>query len=524
MQKITLKPIAKELLHRVDDPSTHYDVFSYSGTTTQEKQLGNLYVVGLAKYDDEDLGYVVSLIGSLARREYYGEQTQKQREPRIAFEQTLKKLNEVLDDFFANKQLELNIGVLAVAGQSVCISKLGKFKVALARSGEYIDVLNNLILFQKSTEGERKFSNVISGDIQAGDKLFAYFPSRSVTSREKGLRALLVSDEQEQFAEHVAELASANPGFSCCGVHLAIEQIKEIPLESPQVAVLASAQPPMESPKPIAAELSVGKKSSYISSTILSVKRSSRRKIFAIMAVVILVPLAVVVIVRGRGAGASTRALIGEATQNIKKAQAISPKDARALLWTTASSLIGEEPKVLEIKKTVISSLDALDKTKDAQIAPASAEETAAISKQLGKGAIYDGNTYALIDGTITKNGKIWTKDAPVDGIALAIDGSIFVMTKDGKLKTFFRGEKKSEVALEFAPTDISIVSDTDRPLYALDKAHRRIYIVGKTTGLIEATYKLDVILEPKEVALDSSGNLFVSDGSGVWKISETTQ
>ena len=167
VQKITLKPIAKELLHRVDDPSTHYDVFSYSGTTTQEKQLGNLYVVGLAKYDDEDLGYVVSLIGSLARREYYGEQTQKQREPRIAFEQTLKKLNEVLDDFFANKQLELNIGVLAVAGQSVCISKLGKFKVALARSGEYIDVLNNLILFQKSTEGERKFSNVISGDIQA---------------------------------------------------------------------------------------------------------------------------------------------------------------------------------------------------------------------------------------------------------------------------------------------------------------------------------------------------------------------
>ena len=136
LQKITLKPVAKELLYKTDEVNTHFDVLSYMGSSTQERALGSLYLVGHAKYGDEDLGYVISLVSSLARREYYSDEALKTQEPKKAFEATLKKLNEVLGDFFKNKSLSLSIGLAAISGEQIYISKLGKFKVGLARNGE----------------------------------------------------------------------------------------------------------------------------------------------------------------------------------------------------------------------------------------------------------------------------------------------------------------------------------------------------------------------------------------------------
>src|SRR3989344_2582627 len=286
MEKITLKPIALELLYKADEANTHFDVLTYTGTTAQEKQLGSLYLIGHAKYEEEDLGYVVSLISSLAKREYYSEQSIHGQDPKLAFERSLKKLNEVLDDFFKNKSLKLNIGLAAISGDQIFLSKVGKFKVGLARNNEFIDVLNNLVLFQKSEEDERQFSNIISGKLQAGDKLFAYYPARAITSREKGLREILVQENQQQFSDKIALLASTAPNFTSCGVHISIEQIKEIPLQTPTAtfsamprpAVLAPnttavdsvplASPPEPEPKAkvIASELSVSQKSNLLTS------------------------------------------------------------------------------------------------------------------------------------------------------------------------------------------------------------------------------------------------------------------
>src|SRR3989344_504919 len=194
MEKITLKPIARELLYKADEANTHFDVLTYTGTTAQEKQLGSLYLIGHAKYEEEDLGYVVSLISSLAKREYYSGESIKNQNPKTAFENSLKKLNEVLEDFFKNKSLALNVGIAAIVGDQIYISKLGKFKVGLARGDQYIDVLNNIELFQKSPEAEQQFSNIISGKLQPGDKIFAYYPARAITSRERSLQGVLLKE------------------------------------------------------------------------------------------------------------------------------------------------------------------------------------------------------------------------------------------------------------------------------------------------------------------------------------------
>lgn len=232
MEKITLKPTVKELLHRNGEENAHFDVLSYQGAGNQERALGSLFVIGQIKYAEEDLSYAISLISSLAKREYYSNQSLQEQNAKKAFGHTLGKLNEVLDDFFKNKSLKLNIGLLSISGSDVYISRLGKLKIALARDGKYIDVLNNVDLFNKDAEGAKQFSNIISGKLHPRDKIFAYFPTRSITAREKQLNELFVKDSQEAFDQKIAHLAANANNFSCCGVHIDMREIKEIPVEA----------------------------------------------------------------------------------------------------------------------------------------------------------------------------------------------------------------------------------------------------------------------------------------------------
>lgn len=247
MEKISLKPSVRELIYKNDEPGMCFDVSSYSGVSTQEKSLGSLYVLSQLKQKEEDLDYLVSLTSSLAKREYYSQESIAQQNPKIAFERTLKKLNEVLDDFFKNKNLTLNLGLAVIAGDTIYISRLGKFKVAMARNGEYIDILNNLQLFNKEDGDEKKFANIISGKLRANDKIFAYFPHRAITSREKLLNPIFISQGQEEFTNKLAQLAANVSNFSCCGLHIDIKEIKEIPVQ----AMSVEYSTPMTSPTPV---------------------------------------------------------------------------------------------------------------------------------------------------------------------------------------------------------------------------------------------------------------------------------
>ncbi|MEX1064218.1 MAG: hypothetical protein WD898_00285 [Candidatus Paceibacterota bacterium] len=244
MEKITLKPSVKELLYKADEPNIHFDVLSYQGTTNQEKNLGSLFVIGHVKFsENEDLAYMVSLISSLARREYFSESSLKEQDPKKAFSRTLKKLNEVLVDFFKNKDFKLNIGLASIVGDNIYISRLGKFKIDLARNHKFIDILNNIELFNKDTENEEQFSNIISGKLEPKDKLFAYFPTRSITSRGKVLNGIFVNDNQDEFVQKITNLASNANTFSCCGFHIAMQEVKEIALETiPQYSMPIAAQ------------------------------------------------------------------------------------------------------------------------------------------------------------------------------------------------------------------------------------------------------------------------------------------
>lgn len=228
MQKILLKPFAQEINYKPSEPNTFFDAFEYSAHEEKNKHLGHLYVIGQVKYSEENMDYVLNLIASLAKREYYSENNGSPAEnPKKALDSALKKLNGVLDDFFKNKDLKLNIGLLALAGENIYLAKLGKFKVLLARNGELIDILNNVNLFQKEHVQEKQFVNIISGRLFEGDKIFALYPTRQTTLKEKLLKSFLVKHGQEEFLADLASLGKQTKNFQSCGFHIEIKKIKE---------------------------------------------------------------------------------------------------------------------------------------------------------------------------------------------------------------------------------------------------------------------------------------------------------
>src|SRR3989344_6164539 len=180
MEKVFIKPTAKEIMLKGNAKDCPSDLFSYDYADSSQRGLGHLYVVGniqageAATSDDIDVGYVINLVASLAKREYYAK---ADAEPKDAFAAALKKINGVIEEFFKQKDTKINIGLFTIASGQLAIAKLGKFKILLARDGANIDILNNVDLFKKESTQEKQFSNIISVSVADGDRILAFYPS-----------------------------------------------------------------------------------------------------------------------------------------------------------------------------------------------------------------------------------------------------------------------------------------------------------------------------------------------------------
>ncbi|KKT81614.1 MAG: hypothetical protein A3B99_00655 [Candidatus Yanofskybacteria bacterium RIFCSPHIGHO2_02_FULL_44_12b] len=236
MEKISIRPKTKEILIRSEAPDGHSDLFSYNywgesdavppreNSEELGKKLGSLFVVGQVKPATEETSYMISLVASLAKREYY---SKPELGPKEAFSAALKKINEALEDFFRNEEVKINIGLFIIAGENIFISRIGKFKIVLARDGQDIDILNNITLFSKDHIQEKEFSNIISGKIFAGDKILAFYPSKSLSSREQYIRSNLAKSDPEQFVERLNLIKTERENFECAAIYASIEKFKE---------------------------------------------------------------------------------------------------------------------------------------------------------------------------------------------------------------------------------------------------------------------------------------------------------
>lgn len=234
MEIITLKPLSNEIVVNNGTSDGAVDLFCYTPDDTASRGLGALYVVGHRLSDSANMGYMVSLIAALARREYYA---QPSNPPREAFARTLRKANEVVEEFFKTGDVKLSVGIVAVAAGQIMVSKLDKFKILLARDNQVIDILSNVLLFSKEHTERRRFSSIIHGSVQAGDRILAFVPTREVTTRERNLKTWFLKLPQDEFAQRVSQIGQEHASFATAMLHIDIAQ-------SSEPAVMPSPQPP----------------------------------------------------------------------------------------------------------------------------------------------------------------------------------------------------------------------------------------------------------------------------------------
>ncbi|PJE50678.1 MAG: hypothetical protein COV29_03010 [Candidatus Yanofskybacteria bacterium CG10_big_fil_rev_8_21_14_0_10_36_16] len=234
MEKISLKPTTNELVfNKKESDGSFFDAISYKEPGLKGERLGSLFVIGNIKNSsDADLSYVINLASSIAKREYYSDSSLKE-DPKKAFEKSLQKTNEVLKDFLNDKNLKIDLALSAISGSNIYISRIGKFKIFLARNNDTIDILNNIELFNKDSDyAQKEFSNIISGRLYPGDKIFAYLPSRTLSVREKTIKKSLLEESDLGFKKMLSDLYESNPKFYCCGVHVVMDEVKEIPIDA----------------------------------------------------------------------------------------------------------------------------------------------------------------------------------------------------------------------------------------------------------------------------------------------------
>lgn len=407
MEKIVVKPTALEINIKGNLKEGFGDAFAYEGGTDEERRLlGSLYVIGNVKEDgvaeaSMDMAYVVNLVSSLAKREYYAH---IDLQPRQAFSAALRKVNDVIEEFFKNKNLKLDVGVFAIAGDNIYISKVGKFKVVLARENDTIDILNNISLFTKDMAQEKEFSNVVSGTVKEGDKILAYFPSRQMVAREKSLKASLLKLNAQEFSEKVASVIETKPDFACCALHITLDKFKEpaiapkkvrpVKIAEAPVALAAAAviknkpkievakeeetPEPVEIPKIIPSEFAMGKKHSAIASAVSRLRAPSmnRKNARAIMfgvgaLVLIIVALSAKSVFFKSPEEKLAKEAIENASQSIAEAQTkIEINDlasARRILGSSLAAISKIDSQDATDKAKEVS--DLIDKIDNAQVA-----------------------------------------------------------------------------------------------------------------------------------------------------------
>lgn len=234
-----LVPKSKELIVQ---PKTQegvfFDVFSYALSTSggspegRQNLSGNgksyLYIISQVQSGDSSLDYVPNLIASFMKREFESGSDE--------FENSLKKTNELIDGLLKKNDIKLDLGVALINKERISVSKIGKAKMLVhrPRQDETFDVFENVTEFSKSHINNKRFSNIISGEIKKDDRFFFFISNNRLNPKQKLIISSLSKNDQEDFLNEMNKIIHPVP---CCGIYFEMKEelkkiIRELPKES----------------------------------------------------------------------------------------------------------------------------------------------------------------------------------------------------------------------------------------------------------------------------------------------------
>lgn len=162
--------------------------FSFPPENFEQHKFGTIF--GIIKVDDhsEDSSYVVNLLTSVIKKEYFGKPHRSAEE---SFEASLRKANLALAELVRHGATswagKINFAGGAIERNNLHFSCLGNASIFLIRGGEIAEISDELEE-EKDAESHplKTFSNTSSGKLEIGDKLiFTTHELTDIFSREE---------------------------------------------------------------------------------------------------------------------------------------------------------------------------------------------------------------------------------------------------------------------------------------------------------------------------------------------------
>ncbi len=159
-----------------EEEKSFCDIFIYEPENIEEQALGNLYVIGEVLNFPENSSYLLNLLASIIKKEFYS----KTKRPVIeSLEASLNKANSTLSDFVQRGNTgwvgNLNMACGVYSSGAFHLSQVGKIKTLLIRNRQITDIGKNINKEEK-TSPFRTFANIASGELEINDLVLTATP------------------------------------------------------------------------------------------------------------------------------------------------------------------------------------------------------------------------------------------------------------------------------------------------------------------------------------------------------------
>lgn len=237
MRKTKDKKIeVREIVYCQDDEKSFGDVFIYEPENIEEQNLGNLFIVGELKDLPRNCSYIMNVLASKIKKEFYANTKRTAEE---GLEAGLAEANKTLADLADQGNGEYVGRLSMICGtyrnNKFYLSQIGKIKSLLIRDGRIIEIVkeeNN-----KAVSANRAFNNIASGELADGDLvLFATDGLFNVFSLEK-LRQMGSSMKLDDFSTKLQDDIEEEDSETVSALLIEIEGEKKNLIQHSEIAL-----------------------------------------------------------------------------------------------------------------------------------------------------------------------------------------------------------------------------------------------------------------------------------------------
>jgi len=208
----------REIVFCNEEENSFCDIFVYEPENVDEKALGNLYIVGEIVNFSESSSYLVNLLASIIKKEFYS----KPKRPTMeSLEAGLHKANSTLSNLAEQGNIDwigsLNMICGAYKENELYFSHVGGVKTLLIRDNQITDIGKNIIKEEKP-HPFKTFANIASGEIEKNDLLLLATPEFfNIFSLEK-IRQLSSSLNIDDLTETIQDAIEQEENITTVGL------------------------------------------------------------------------------------------------------------------------------------------------------------------------------------------------------------------------------------------------------------------------------------------------------------------